>query len=133
MSNPLVKVVNKNKDGVTVRSLDGAIEQELSWEDLNRYFRKTDYPYIYEMIVTRELREESDKIILRHKWLAKYLPQILIIMRKKESNTVTATDFFQIGHIIEEYRNEFPYANSELFVSDIQHLKNVLYDTFMHK
>lgn len=125
MSNVIVKVTNKNKDGVTVTSLDGRIVENLSWKDFDENFKFTGNGFLYEMIDSPEIRVEVEEMTLRWDWLKPHIFNILRIINKKQEE-LTIDDYGLLGHIEGKYHKEFTYTTPADFIRDIQEIKKML-------
>lgn len=126
----LVKVINKNKDGVKVRSLDEKIEKDFSWADFNQYFVETETKYIYKIVVSDEENKEMEKVIARRNSLLPNIATIfMIITKQKRGNDLSLAEYSIFGNIVKEYLQNYPGTTIADFLEDVQGIKESLLGT----
>jgi hypothetical protein len=129
--NPLVRVVNKSADGVTIKTMDGKFTDTLSWEDFNANFKSTEKPYLYEMVLNETVREQVDQMELRFKFLTPFLPKLLMIMNYPNRGLNPSVDELRFfGEVSRTYGERFPQCPPIQFVEDVQEMKRVLQQGF---
>lgn len=126
MTNPIVKVVNKNREGALVRTLDGSFQDRIPWSEFDRNFVYTGQDHMFEMVLDEETSKKVDDTQARLEWVTDRLPQILIILNK---TTLDLDSMATLGSIVQEYTEKF---NKNIFdlKKDVDIIKRYLSGVF---
>lgn len=132
MTNPIVKVINKDKEGATVKEIRGGTIQKIPWKEFDEYFKPTTKLNFYEMILTPDVEAEVKNIQERFRWLTPYFPQILMITNKKNKGIEPSLqEIFILGSISSEYHEKFPGLAPIQFIEDINSMKEYMLKGFL--
>lgn len=124
--NPLVRVVKKDSEGATIKTLDGKFSDKFDWETFNTNFKQTDEKNIYMMVLDEETEKQVDEFVVRQNWLRNYMVFILRIMAMQDKKEeISLEDMGLFGHIVGEYNKEFQGLPPFQFVEDIREMKRI--------
>ena len=126
MDNVLVRVINKDKQGATVQSLDGRIAKKFEWKEFDLCFKPTETKNIYEMILSEDVDAEVEKVLARHRWITPNFPMILMIINKQKKGVFPEfAEISFLGSVVQEYQEKFGLSMMD-FVDDINTMKEIL-------
>lgn len=123
--NVCVTVINKSPEGVLVRSMDGKLERRLTWEQFDKYFVKTDKPYVVKLVVPEEEEKSFNAQQIRYNWIVDRMGEILYAVNLiNNSSTESIHGMMLLGRYSEEYATTFPNVSPLDFVEDFKAVKN---------